>query len=356
MTDAPLTDNTATAVTEPAAWAGFSKAWERGFREIIAIRLVRGRVEPQVRMRKRPAAVARWLGFAYGPTLIGLVLPLGADPAQRSILLLLLGTINAGMCAAATLAWRNGLTKATMIDRLLHASPHRDTVPAIVHRGLDLRWQVVPPVAFALLPWVIALANGSFTRPTMATLALVTNLSWTLFLLGNVTYWLAVPPWLVVRMRSWSTLSLRWNDPARTPGLRALSEGYGYAGLFLALGAGVVTLPGMLGIPVFGPYLPFIYALLLALSGWVGVATQAFIYAIVRRFRLRLLDELAKSESFYLTENRSAEIVTSTNRDLSDTLAVYGAVAGAAGLPYGTALVVQYCAAVVGSITGVLLQ
>lgn len=357
MADTPITDDVAASVTEATPWAGFSDAWRRGFHRIFAIILVRGRIDPQTRLgRRHPATIARWLGLAYGPTTAALLFPLGAEPGRRAALLALLGTINAGMLGAAVLAWRNGLARAGAIDSLLRQSPDRDTIPAILNRATDPRWQATLPTLFALLPWVVPLAAGSPSLSSAASVALAANLTWTLFLLGNVTYWLIVPPWLVVRMWSWPTLALRWNDPARTPGLRALSEGYAYPALFLALAAGAVTVPGLLGVPLFGPYLPYIYGLLVLLSAWVGVATQAFIYAIVRRFRLRVLDQLADNERFSLTERRSAEIATRAELDLSNTLTVYGSIASATGLPYGTALVVQYVAAVAGSVTGLLLQ
>jgi hypothetical protein len=344
------------ASTEQEGWTGFSAAWARGCREIFAIRLVRGRADPRLRVRGRPGTLIRWLGLSYGPCLLSLPLPLGAEAGRRAGLLLLLGTINAGMFAAASLAWGYVLRRADTVDELLGPCPRRDNVAALIQRAIDRRRQAALPAALGLLPWVVA----SFTNPSglsdVAELGLMVNVTWTLFLFGNVGYWLIVPPLVVIRIRSWTSLAMRWNDPARTPGIRTLSEGYAYSALFLALAALAVTIPGLSGVPLFDPYLPYLYATLLGLSLWVGVVTQVVIYAMVRRFRLALLDRLAFDDGLVLTEDRASEVTNRNVPALSDTLTIYGSIAGAPGLPYGTALVVQYVAALVGSIVGFLLQ
>jgi hypothetical protein len=177
-------------------------------------------------------------------------------------------------------------------------------------------------------------------------------------LLANVSYWLVVPPLLVIRLRSSRELRLRWNDPAHTSGIRTLSEGYAFPAVFLALAAFAVTLPGALDHPLFGSFLPYLYIWLLVLSLWVGIATQLSLYAIVRRYRIRVLDSLASAGGLLLAENQAATLPTliEGNDQLASTLSVYASVAASEGLPYGTALVVQYVAAVVGSVVGFLLQ
>lgn len=94
------------------------------------------------------------------------------------------------------------------------------------------------------------------------------------------------------------------------------------------------------------------------LSLWVGIATQVSLYAIVRRYRIRVLDALAATSGLLPAENQSATLPALVESDdqLASTLSVYASVAASEGLPYGTALVVQYVAAVVGSVVGFLLQ
>jgi hypothetical protein len=78
----------------------------------------------------------------------------------------------------------------------------------------------------------------------------------------------------------------------------------------------------------------------------------------VRRYRISILDALAANRGLLLAENQSDTLPGLVERDdqLSATLSIYGSVASSPGLPYGTALVVQYVAAVVGSLVGFLLQ
>jgi hypothetical protein len=90
----------------------------------------------------------------------------------------------------------------------------------------------------------------------------------------------------------------------------------------------------------------------------VGVTTQLSLYAIVRRYRISILDALAADRGLLLAEDQSETLprLIESDHQLPATLSVYGSVASSPGLPYGTALVVQYVAAVVGSVVGFLLQ
>ncbi|GAA2061117.1 hypothetical protein GCM10009839_85080 [Catenulispora yoronensis] len=129
---------------------------------------------------------------------------------------------------------------------------------------------------------------------------------------------MAVPPILILRLRSSRELRLRWNDPARIIEIRMLSEGYA----FPTLAAFAITPPRLPDHPRLRTSPPHMYPRLLALGLLVGAGTQFTVYAIVRHRRTAILNILA----------------------------------AAPGLPYGTALVVQYVAAVVGSVVGFLLQ
>jgi hypothetical protein len=259
------------------------------------------------------------------------------------------------MFAAAAMAWAFPLRRLDTIDDVIRSSADRDRIVAPVRKGYGF-WQTTLPLGSAAVPIALLATAGDFTARNIAMTA---NYAWTMFFLGNVSYWLIVPPLMVIRMRKCSDLALRWNDPARTPGIRTLSEGYAYPALFLALGALAVTLPGLLGnAPLLGTYQPYLYGILLALSLWVGALTQLVIFVIIRRYRLRLLDTLAGAESYRLSEGHVAEIFERVRitEAAPITLAAYNSIAGAPGLPYGTSLIVQYAAALVGSLVGFLLQ
>ena len=230
---------------------------------------------------------------------------------------------------------------------------------SIIDRAVEHNRQAILPLLLASLPWLIAGVVGGFSTPALFPFVLLLlNITWTLTLVGNTSYWLLVPPIMAIRMLSCRDMALRWNDPAHTEGIRTFSEGYAFPALFLALGALAVTVPGLVDRSLFGTYLLYLYGWLLILALWVGVLTQLCIYTIIRRFKLSILDVLAAQEGYMIPESRTAEFLALVEGrpDLTDSLALYNVVAAAPGLPFGTAVVVPYVAAIVGSVVGILLQ
>lgn len=352
----------APATTDP--WRGFSDAWHRGFQEIFAIRLSRG-ADVGVQARTRVTTYVRWLGLAYMPVLINILLiTLRAPASDRRTstltLLALLGTVNAGMFAAAVLAWGYAVGRAGTIDDLIRPCRDRDRIAAVIDKAVDFRRQIALPTLFAALPFIIALTAGrEGLRTTPFPALVVINVAWSMFWLGNVSYWLLVAPLLLVRLRHSDQLALRWNDPARTPGVRTFAEGFTYPALFIALGAFAVTVPRLFDLELFGVFLPVIYGWLILLSLWVGVATQVNLYLIIRRYKLRVLDELCAARSFTVAEDETRIIprrLRRTPSTLPTVLACYDTVAAAPILPYGTGLVVNYVAAVLGGIISILAK
>jgi hypothetical protein len=263
---------TSPAAPEPNGtrpWRGFTEAWTLGFREVYAIWLPRGRSEVSDVAIGKWQTWVRWLGSAYGPPL--LTIAILTTSRERSFngnhagLLLLLGTINGGMFAAAVLSWKYALLRAHALDDLLEPCGNRDSLVRVIRTALRHRYQASLPIAFALTPWIaLALSDSHWLRSTTGVL-LLANACWSMMLLGNVSYWLIVPPLLVVRLRSSRELRLRWNDPARTAGIRTLSEGYAFPAVFLAMAAFAVTLPGVVHHPLFGRLLPYLYIWLVTL-------------------------------------------------------------------------------------------
>lgn len=350
------------SATAADSWSGFSDVWNEGYREIYAIRAIRGKLPVNDSVTKHYQAMFQWFGLSYGPPIVTLAI-LAASSSwpspDRIALLCIIGTVNAGAFAAASMAWGNALRRSSTIDDVLRPCPERDRVVSVISRAIRNDRQSILPLIAASLPWIVAGVHGDFTLQTWVpcTLLLI-NLSWSLAIIGNVSYWLLVPPVIVLRMRSCSEISLRWNDPARTAGIRTLSEGYLFPGFFLALAALAVTVPGLIDHEIFGAYVIYLYAWLMLLSLWVGVLTQACIYMIIRRFKLRVMDEVASSETVVFSYSRARDdvkVILERAR-LADQLSVYGIVSSAPGLPFGTATAVQYLAAVVGSVISFLLQ
>jgi hypothetical protein len=350
-------------VAGPDDWAGFSAVWLKGFERIYTIRLARGRLSVNDSVRHHPSMLLRWLAFAYAPGLVTLLVlaiyPHWWPPSERVALILVLATINGGAFAAAALAWGYAVTRSRTIDDLLRPCQQRDRVVSVIGRAVEHDRQAILPLIAGLLPWVINAFDGGYrTHAIVPYVLLLLNITWTLTLTTNDAYWLLVPPLITLRMLKCHDIRLRWNDPARTEGVRTLSEGFVYPAFFVALGALAVTVPGLMDHQIFGHYLIYLFLWLIILSLWNGVFTQACLYAIVRRFKLRLLDRLTSDRKFVFAANENISldrVVFSESYD-SNRLTMYNVIAAAPGLPFGTGIVIQYAAAILGSIAGFVLQ
>ena len=155
---------------------------------------------------------------------------------------------------------------------------------------------------------------------------------------SNAIYWLLVTPSIAYRMK-FLDLKLRWNDPARTPGIRSLAEGYLTTSFFLALAAVAAWLPPLIHHPlVSSTVVKYFLVFIFVLNLWVSVGPQMSIFIIVRRkklLELDLLDQLYPDPDG-LEGRRSNlekyEVYTSS----------YASITDAPHLPYGTSVIVQF--------------
>ena len=337
-------------------WTGFSDVFRRGQREILALRLVR-----DVR-RSRPQTWLPWILASGVPILAGVVsviLPWGLASAWSNVrwgLLTLLAAINAGGLAAAALAWNFATKRSHSIDVLLSTSTARDSAVSPISRAMPWRVQIFLPTALASIPFIFAAARtvrGSADTDLYTTCLAV---AWTLFIVGNDIWWLIVPPLSIVKIYDKDDLNLIWHDPARTAGIRTFAEGYGFSAVFLIGGALVVLIPGTPWRQLLGSTIPYVYAALLLLSLWIGAMTQTLIYLLTRRNRLRVMQTLVVDIRLTGPQARFWGRPRRDTAELADSLAAYATIASAPNLPYGSAVVVQYVAAVVGSVVGFIIQ
>lgn len=344
-----------------AEWCGFSAAFERGRREVLILRLLRSERLGSRTSRRRPRTWIPWLALSYWPlacAAVATMLPAGWSIAFSSgnwLVLVTLGSLNAGCFAAASLAWDFATRRARTVDALIATSDVRDDAVSPISTGLKIHYQAVLPTCLGIVPVivmirrVVAVGGQSGSQWILAGAAV-----WTLVLVANDVWWLLVPPLIVWRLCGGDRLDLRWHDPARTPGIRTLAEGYGYAASFLVLAAFCVTVPNLTGNFLLGSWVPTVWTVLIALSCWTGIGSQIAIFYLVRRERLRSLDELAVGRSW-----KSPVLLLplkDADESVADSIAVYQAVSSSASLPYGSATVVQYFAALVGSVVGFVLQ
>ncbi len=341
----------------PSSWTGFSDAFQQGRRDILVLRLVRVSDPTRSVRRDQPRTWWRWFAWSWWPLLLAAgseVLGAGwggrLSPDQW-VLLGVLILINTGAIAAAGLAWNFATDRADSVDVLLSTSSKRDQAVEPLVRAMQLRRQLILPLLLAVIPllWQAALVVVHGPRPA-SDWALAQAGAWTLILVGNDVYWLLVPPLVVWHLRASTDLNLRWHDPARTPGIRTLAEGYGLSAFLFAWAAVAVTVPGLAGWPVFGRSTALLYVGLVAVSLWIGLFTQVLLYGIVRRARLAIADELS------LRRPRATDAMAANISYWADAATLYVSVANASNLPYGSAVVVQYFAAIAGSVVGYLLQ
>lgn len=254
-----------------------------------------------------------------------------------------------GAIAAAFLAWGYVENRAADISVLLGDSA------AHACRFLTLAFKRLFQLCAILIGFILGvivemrLHFGALQWHLITTiLAILTGLSGAV--VASAIYWLLITPSIAYRLQS-SKLNLRWNDPARTPGIRALAEGYLSTSFFLALAAISAWLPPVLHHPLVSSvtvkyFLLFIFALNL----WVGVGPQISIFLIVRRKKLQELDALDRKYA-------DPDGIEETHKNLEKYqvyTASYASITSAPHLPYGTSVVVQFLV-LLGTITSTYL-
>ncbi|WIM98929.1 hypothetical protein ACTOB_002551 [Actinoplanes oblitus] len=339
------------------AWSGFSDAFHRGWQEILVLKLLRN-----VR-RGEPRTWLPWLLASAGPLVLALLLPLlpfGWACSWSSIrwdLLEILALLNGGALAAAALAWSFAMKNGASVDALLSTCAVRDSAMRPVYRAMSVRAQLVLPLGLALIPLGVLLDGLLRGRADLVFCYECLAVAWTLLIVGNDIWWLLVPPLIIIRIAGRDDLNLIWHDPARTPGIRTFAEGYGFSALFLIAGAVFVVLPGVPWHPLFdNAFAKWVYAALLLLSLWIGAMTQTLIYMLTRRKKLAVMRYMEVDQDLLWPQERFMRPARRNTTELADSLTAYAAVAAAPNLPYGSAVVVQYVAAVVGSVVGFILQ
>lgn len=345
---------------------GATDAIQRGWREVLVLRLLRIPSGTAVH-RRNPRTWGPWGLWSFGPPL-ALVLPSLVAPdswvpyySQSQLwAIALFCLINAGTFAAASLAWGycEDSVRSARIEELLAKPGLSVHAAAPVIWALPAKRQAVLPALLALLPPAAMLADVARHGPQPISQWIVAwCAAWTLALVGNDIWWLAVTPLVVWRMAGRRLdLTLRWHDPARTPGIRLLAEGYVFAALFLALAGVAVVLLGLIDNFLTRPVLVALFIPLLAVTIWVGAVTQLLLYYIVRQARLKALDRLAGPWTVQRPLQAPRVVGLQDHAELADSLTAYFAVGSASNLPYGSAIVLQYLVAVFGSVVGFLLQ
>jgi len=270
-----------------------------------------------------------------------------------------LAALDALMLFAAWSAWTVCHRRSRLIDRTLKTQSDREVIARSILRRISHWRQAAPPclaVAFGLLFLYFSSKQLKTGMGIDISFTSYVCVAWTSFLGGNVTYWLFTVPSLPRLLYLCPSLTLRWQDPASTPAIRLLADGFGVSALFLLAGTATVLaiavwLPGFSDVTALRVLLDGFFLLFTILSFRVGLYTYAWMYAMVKREKQRALDaiERAMPPLSRLSEKKIREAATAW-------VPLYSSISSARDLPFSTAAVVQYTAALLGAVLTFVIQ
>lgn len=333
---------------------------ESGFTRALAVRTARMGWDWAKWPRSLPAMVASAALGAAWPVLLELVLlatygryALHTMRAVSWVLALSLLDLVALLCAWRT--WVLLSRAGTSLDELIGNSAARDRLTrsfaGTFSRPRQITVSVICVVAGCLL---LRLVQSSIENELEMGPMSYVAVGWTAALAGNCAYWLVVIPELARRILRQPDVTLIWHSPASTPGIVHLSSGFGFctlSALGVAVGLDVLALrASRYGdsevLAVLSATFPVI-AGLAALT--VGILPHWWLYLTVRDARRRALATLRP-----LTGD-AAPITAEQVARAHAQVELYRLVETSPGLPFSTASMVQYAAAVLGTLVAFFL-
>lgn len=259
------------------------------------------------------------------------------------------------MLSGALVAWSFAASRLHEIDAILSTSPNRDEVPLWLARAMSYRRQLVLPLFGAVTaPLYLLIVSRSVSATVSVAFPSYLMAAWMGFVGGSVLYWIWVTPTMAKLLHTSTNLTLRWHDPASTPGLRLLADGYSIAAVFLL--AGVLALAGFAFVPAPILHNPRASVLLLALFA-VAVATSVRL-ALVPFYWIWSTANRHKRRAMALIASRVPALDMATDGQRQDAeywLRLYQYVARTPALPFNTAATVQYGAALAGAVVAFLI-
>lgn len=257
------------------------------------------------------------------------------------------------LCAWRT--WDLWVKAAPSMDELSYGCDNKENILQWYAKTLAITPQLIASAAFAACGTIfLFLVSHTLSKKLEVTPLSYLGVAWTCALGANAIYWLIVNPEMTRRILRLQRLHLIWHSPASTPAIIKLSRGYGFctsavlvAALsteFLALQISSYGTDGLLSaLTIFVPSLTGAIAL------FVGLAPHFWLYGAVRNARqvtLSRLEVLIGKEP--PSTRKAAERV-------HQHVELYRLVERSPGLPFSTAAMVQYAAAVLGSLVAYFL-
>jgi hypothetical protein len=338
----------------------FSEGWALGYRYIPAVRIVHGIIGRCDRRGVKSCWPAIVIIAGAWPLWLNLFLIVANRPlavTSKTSLLWLSGLsfLDVLMLFAAWSAWTFAHRRSERIDRLLEDPAEKEMIGRWLAARVAPRRQMIFPTITVISSVYFLYSNHIRLSADMhMDISLISYLclAWT-FLLGGIdVYWLFTAPALPRMLYHCRSLKLRWQDPASTPGIELLADGFGVSALFLLAGAGVILglafwAPGFADLAVFNSAIDGFFVLIAVLCFRVGLYTYIWIYAIVKRDKRRALDQIESSMPLF--SKGSAEL-------LVNQASLYRTISSAPELPFSTGAVIQYTATLLGVITAFIIQ
>ena len=334
-----------------AALGPFTIEWRRGYRRIPAVYIVR---QLQARSRPRQCWPIYLVLISEWPLALNLALylvhPQWAAVRGRAMLWIAgFGLTVALMLLSAMVAWTFPGERGQLFDQIIASSPQQLDVTKWLARFMSYRRQLLIPIAGAVSgPIFLYFIRHEIERTIALAFPSYLLVSWTSFVGGNVAYWLWVAPGLAKQLHRCQNINLRWQDPAATPGIRLMADGYGIAAMFLLAGTIAISglgfwLPKVLNAPGEVYLLFAFFGIAVCTSIRVTVVPMTWVWIMVtkrKRAAMSIIDQ--KLPDLGAPDAKSAAI--------EKWITIYQAVSNAPALPFSTGAMVQYGAAMAGSI------
>lgn len=180
------------------------------------------------------------------------------------------------------------------------------------------------------------------------------SVAWTAAIGANMGYWIIVNPEFIRRLLRLKQLNLIWHSPASTLVIVKLSRGFAFTAIAM-LGAALTTellafrishynkSAALYGMTIFVPVLAGLFTLV------VGLMPHWWLYAVVRDARRASLEALQR-----LIGNRPPNSPRAADHE-QGLVELYRLVEESPGLSFSTVAMVQYAAAVLGSLVAYFL-
>jgi hypothetical protein len=251
--------------------------------------------------------------------------------------------------------WSLWVKAAPSMDDLISDCTGTEKLSQWYVKMLAITPQLVTSAAFAAFgaSFLMLVAHTLRKRLEIAPISYLA-VAWTCTLGANAIYWLLVNPEMTRRILRLRRLRLIWHSPASTPAIIKLSRGYGFctcAVLVAALSTEFLALQ----ISSYGEnsllsaLTIFVPSLTGAVALFVGLAPHFWLYRAVRDARQGILGRLDLLIGDNPPSTRQAA------ERIYQHVELYRLVEKSPGLPFSTAAMVQYAAAVLGSLVAYFL-